>query len=91
MPSDAATDLGNVGTSVMVELDSARSGILFPTRHLKECVVAENEEDRIDTLIRNWEFTAKQACEARAWPGRQRNGSMMRTPSTSRPWLMSSV
>ena len=59
-------DIGSIGTAVMAVLESRRSGILFSTRHLKECVVAENEEDRIDTLIRRWTFTAKQAAEA--WP-----------------------
>jgi hypothetical protein len=57
-------DLASIGTSVMAVLESQRSGILFSTRHLRECVVQENEEDRIDTLIRCWPYTAKQATEA---------------------------
>src|SRR5262245_24906624 len=59
-------DIGSIGTGVMAVLESGRSGILFTTRHLRECVIAENEEDRIDTLIRRWPFTAKQAMQA--WP-----------------------
>ncbi|HEV2673387.1 MAG TPA: portal protein [Aliidongia sp.] len=54
-------DLGSVGTGVMGVLESAKSGVLFSCRHLKECVIAENDEDRVDTLIRKWEWTAKQA------------------------------
>jgi hypothetical protein len=54
-------DIGTIGTAVMAELESARSGILFSTRHLKECVFAENEEDRVDMLTRRWKWTAKQA------------------------------
>jgi hypothetical protein len=57
-------DLGSIGTAVMAELESERSGILFSTRGLKECVLFENEEDRVDSLIRKWKWTAKQAVEA---------------------------
>lgn len=57
-------DLGTVGTAVMAVLESQRSGVLFSTRHLRECVIQENEEDRIDTLVRNWPWTAKQATDA---------------------------
>src|SRR4029077_10751857 len=57
-------DLGSIGTAVMAELESERSGILFSTRGLKECVLFENEEDRVDALIRKWRWTAKQAVEA---------------------------
>lgn len=54
-------DLGCIGTGVMAVLESTRSGVLFSTRHLKECVIEENEEDRVDALTRQWEWTAKQA------------------------------
>ena len=56
-------DLGSIGTAVMAVLESPKSGILFSGKHLKECVIAENEEDRVDTLIRKWEWTAKQAVQ----------------------------
>ena len=54
-------DLGAVGTGVMSVTESDQSGILFSTRHLRECCIAENDEDRVDTLIRRWFSTAKQA------------------------------
>ncbi len=54
-------DIGSIGTAVMAVLESEKSGVLFSTRNLKECVVCENDEDRIDTLIRRWPFTARQA------------------------------
>lgn len=57
-------DLASIGTGCMAVLESQRSGILFSTRHMRECVVEENEEDRIDTLIRSWSYTAKQATDA---------------------------
>jgi hypothetical protein len=53
-------DQGAFGTAVMAVLDGT-SGPLFSTRHLKECVFAENDEDRIDQLSRKWQWTAKQA------------------------------
>lgn len=52
------------GTAVMAVLESPRSGILFSTRHLRECVIEENEEDRVDTLIRHWKWTPAQAVAA---------------------------
>ena len=57
-------DIGLIGTGVMAALESSRSGILFSTRHLKECVIQENEADRVDTLVRRWQYTAKQAFQA---------------------------
>lgn len=54
-------DIATIGTGVMAELESPVSGILFSTRHLKECVYAENDEDRVDDLTRRWKWTAKQA------------------------------
>ena len=54
-------DLGCIGTANMAVLESPRSGVLFSTRHMKECVLFENEEDRIDTNVRHWQWTAKQA------------------------------
>lgn len=57
-------DLGMIGSGVMACLESQRSGILFSTRHMKECVYFENEEDRVDRLSRRWRYTAKQAVQA---------------------------
>lgn len=55
------SDQGLIGTACMAVLESRRSGILFSTHHMKECVLAENEEERIDTNIRRWQYTADQA------------------------------
>ncbi len=57
-------DLGLIGTGAMAVLESPASGVLFSNRHMKECVVQENDEDRIDTLVRHWDYTAKQAYQA---------------------------
>lgn len=57
-------DLGSIGNGCMAVLESSRVNVLFSTRHMKECVWSENESDRVDTLTRRWEWTAKQAVEA---------------------------
>lgn len=54
-------DLGNIGSGCMFVLESARNQVLFTTRSLQECVWAENEEDVVDDVIRQWQFTARQA------------------------------
>lgn len=55
------SDQGLIGTACMSILESRRSGVLFSAHHMKECVLAENEEDRVDTVIRRWQYTAAQA------------------------------
>ena len=57
-------DLCSIGTGVMAVLETPRTDVLFSTRHLRECVIWENEEDRIDKLGRRWKYTAKQAWQA---------------------------
>ena len=54
-------DLGSIGTACMAVLESAKTDVLFSTKHMRECVVAENDEDRIDVLCRKWRWTARQA------------------------------
>src|SRR5262249_25536941 len=53
------------GTAVMGCLPTAAGDVLFTTRHLKECVLIENEEDRVDGLIRRWQWPALKA--VRQW------------------------
>ena len=56
-------DIGSIGTSVMYVGSGSSNNILFSTRHLRECCLAESDEDRIDTCVRKWQFTAKQASQ----------------------------
>jgi|SRR5579871_153203 hypothetical protein len=56
-------DLVTIGTAAMPVLPSPRRTILFSTRHMRELVCWENEEDRIDRVVRRWQFTAKQAVD----------------------------
>lgn len=57
-------DLGSIGNGCMAVLDSPRIDTLFSTRHMRECVWEENDEDRVDALTRRWEYTAKQAMQS---------------------------
>jgi hypothetical protein len=57
-------DLGSIGTANMAVLEHKDAHILFSTRHMKECVFWENEEDRVDKLTRRWKWTPKQAVES---------------------------
>ncbi|MGB8274588.1 MAG: portal protein [Alphaproteobacteria bacterium] len=62
-------DLVAFGTAVFYVDEDANPGrLFFSTRHLAECVVAENEQEKIDTVYRRFQFTARQA--ARQWPGK---------------------
>lgn len=54
-------DLGCPGTAIMSEIEGPGDKIQFSTRHLKQCVISENEEDRIDRIVRRWQWTARQA------------------------------
>ncbi len=56
-------DLGSIGSACMAVLEGSRTDVLFSTRHLKECVFIENDEDRVDGVIRRWKWTAKQAVQ----------------------------
>lgn len=58
-------DQATIGTSVMSVLESPRNGLpTFSTKHLKECCVDLNEDDRVDRLTRNWSsWTARQAVD----------------------------
>jgi len=56
-------DLGSIGTAVMACLENSAGEVMFSTRHLKEAVLMENDEDRVDTVIRRWKWTPKQAVE----------------------------
>lgn len=56
-------DLGSIGGGAMAILEGRQTDIFFSTRHMKECVIEENDEDRVDVMRRRFEFTAKQATE----------------------------
>lgn len=54
-------DIGAIGNGCMAVLEGRNGMPLFTTRHMREICVEENEEDRIDTVVRRWQWTAGQA------------------------------
>lgn len=56
-------DLAAFGTAVMLVDDQGPEGLRFQTRHLGECHVAESATGRVDTLYREFMFTARQAVQ----------------------------
>jgi len=60
--SEFFLDAGSIGTAVMlVEDEIANRRILFSTRHVKECYVAESRTGTVDTLYREFYMTNRQA------------------------------
>lgn len=59
---DFYEDLSAFGTALMWVDEAAAGGRLtFSNRALSECCIAQNDEERIDTVIRQFEWTAEQA------------------------------
>ncbi|MCG8544203.1 MAG: portal protein, partial [Alphaproteobacteria bacterium] len=56
--------LGAFGTGVLfVGQDETRNGLLYRAVHLADCAIAENFQGRVDTLFRDFEYTARQAAQ----------------------------
>lgn len=55
-------DLAAFGTGVMF-VEERADGVRFSTRHLAECVLGEGEDGRIDTVIRRFTLSARQALD----------------------------
>lgn len=63
---EAYLDLGAFGTSVLFIGERDAGGLLFQTRPLNECYIAENHEGVVDTVYRNTIMTARQVMQQ--WP-----------------------
>lgn len=54
-------DVGAFGTAVMfIGEDEDDGELMFSTKHLKECFLAEDKNGFIDTIYRRFEYTARQ-------------------------------
>ena len=58
---DLYADLVVFGTGIFYVEERVGRGILFQTRPLSECYIAESEAGEIDTIIRKFSLTARQA------------------------------
>ncbi|MEN6429781.1 MAG: portal protein [Coriobacteriales bacterium] len=60
-------DYASIGTAVMLVDDSVSAGrIVFSTRHLKECAIAENASEEVNVLYRRFRLSNQQIVEN--WP-----------------------
>lgn len=59
-------ELGAFGTSAMFIGERDAGGLLFQTRPLHECFIAENHENTVDTVFRKTTMTARQVVQM--WP-----------------------
>lgn len=59
---DLFSDLVHFGTGIFyVDEILGRRELFFSCRHLAECCIAENDEERVDTVFRRFHMTARQA------------------------------
>lgn len=54
-------DLGCFGVACMYEEEDANDGVRFYSRDINEIFLAENDREKIDTVYRKFELTARQA------------------------------
>ena len=59
-------DLTAFGTAAMFIGEDENGELVFSTRHLKECFLAEDAYGQIDTVYRKFEFTVRQIVQR--WP-----------------------
>jgi hypothetical protein len=60
---EAYTDLGSVGTAVLLEEEDAKEVIRFKAIFIEEIVIDENAEERVDTVYRKYTMSAKAASD----------------------------
>jgi len=53
-------DLGAFGTAIMFVGQRDNGGLLFESRSLAECVIAENADGKVDTVFRKTSYTVRQ-------------------------------
>lgn len=65
---DYLYDVPTLGTGVFyTDEEVGKANIFFSCRHLAECYIAENDRERVDFLVRKFQWTARQA--VKRWRG----------------------
>ena len=78
--SEFFLDAASVGTGVMlVDEDMSRKKMLFSTRHMKECYIAEARDGSVDTLYREFGMTNRQM--AQVWEDDLSEGRKLKVES----------
>lgn len=62
-------DLGAFGTSVLFVGQRDDGGLMFESRPLSECIIAENHEGRVDTVFRKTTYTVRQMIQMKDTDG----------------------
>lgn len=62
-------DLGAFGTSVLFVGQRDDGGLMFESRPLSECLIAENHEGRVDTVFRRTTYTVRQMMQMKETDG----------------------
>jgi hypothetical protein len=62
-------DLGSFGTSILFVGQRDNGGLLFESRPLSECVMAENADGKVDTVFRKTEYTVRQMLQMKRRDG----------------------
>lgn len=75
---EAYYDLGTFGTAVIYIGERRSGGLMFQTRHLAECYIAENDEGVVDTVHRKTKMTVRQVVQT--WG--EQDGGFMRPAAT---------
>lgn len=61
------TDAASIGTTVVLAReDTTRGTLVYQTRHMRECYIAENRNGIVDTMFRSFKLTNRQM--AQEWP-----------------------
>lgn len=62
-------DLGAFGTAILFVGQRDDGGLMFESRPLSECVIAENAEGRVDTVFRRTTYTVRQMMQMKSSDG----------------------
>lgn len=62
-------DLGSFGTSILFVGQRDDGGLMFESRPLSECIIAENHEGRVDTVFRKTCYTVRQMMQMKETEG----------------------
>jgi hypothetical protein len=66
----------NIGTAFMMPLEGKEGDPYFLTKHMKECCIMENDQERVDGFVRRWKWTAQQAFQ---WWGEKAGAAVLRS------------
>lgn len=88
---DFYSDLVMFGTGIFYVDEPAPGRLRFTNRALAECVIAQDDEERVDTVIRRFQLTAKQACDKWGDKAPERCKKALDTKPYDKSWFIHAV